>query len=331
MIVSMGRLIDGKWTTQGYEADEKGGFKREPTVFRDRITADGSSGFPAEAGRYHLYVSLACPWAHRTLILRELKGLDEAISVSVVDPYMGEDGWFFSDHPGSTQDHIHGARHLWEVYVKARPDMTGRVTVPLLWDKKQGTIVNNESREIVRMFDTQMDAVAKNPITLYPERLRPAIDRHIDEMYESVNNGVYRAGFAFSQEAYDRAVVELFDALDRYERLLEKQRYLCGDTLTEADVFLFTTLFRFDPVYYVHFKCNVRRIEDYPALSGFLRDLYQTPGIAKTCNLQHVKEHYYRSHPFLNPRGTVPKGPEIDLTRPHGRERFGGGIARLDR
>jgi len=325
----MGRLVDGVWTTADYKTDAKGRFEREPTRFRDWITADGSSGFPAVAGRYHLYVSLACPWAHRTLILRKLKGLEEAISVSVVDPYMGENGWFFSDYPGSTEDHVNGARYLWEVYVEADPKCTGRVTVPVLWDKERGTIVNNESREIVRMLDTAFDAVAKNRVTLYPEPLRPQIDAAIDGMYEAVNNGVYRAGFAESQQAYDEAVTGLFAALDRYERILEKQRYLCGDLLTEADVFLFTTLFRFDPVYYVHFKCNVRRIEDYPALSGFLRDVYQTDGIAETCNLRHVKEHYYRSHPFLNPRGVVPKGPEIDLTTPHGRERFGGGLATI--
>ena len=324
----MGRLVDGVWTTEGYKADEKGGFKRESTLFRDRITADGSSGYPAVAGRYHLYVSLACPWAHRTLILRKLKGLEDAISVSVVDPYMGDDGWFFSDHPGSTRDHVNGAKYLWQVYTKVDPEITGRVTVPILFDKERGTIVNNESREIVRMLDTQFDAVAKNRVTLYPEGLRSEVDAAIDAMYEKVNNGVYRAGFAFTQEAYDTAVTELFAALDRYEKLLEKQRYLCGDTLTEADVFLFTTLYRFDPVYYVHFKCNVRRIEEYPALSGFLRDVYQTDGIAETCNLRHVKEHYYRSHPFLNPRGVVPRGPDVDLTTPYGRERFGGGLAK---
>lgn len=325
----MGKLIDGKWTQEGYRSDEKGGFKREDTTFRDWVTADGSSGFPAAAGRYHLYVSLACPWAHRTLILRKLKGLEEAISVSVVDPYMGENGWFFSDAPGATRDEVNGADYLWQVYVKARPDMTGRVTVPLLWDRERQTVVNNESREIVRMLDREFDAFAKNRVTLCPEDLREDVDKAIDEMYEAVNNGVYRAGFAFTQDAHEVAVKELFAALDRYEAILEKQRYLCGDTLTEADVFLFTTLFRFDPVYYVHFKCNVKRIEDYPALSAFLRDIYQTDGVAETCNLDHVKEHYYRSHPFLNPRGIVPVGPELDLRAPHGRERFGGGLRRL--
>ncbi len=320
----MGRLIDGEWTTEGYRSDEKGGFKRDATSFHARVTADGSSGYQAEAGRYHLYVSLACPWAHRTLIVRKLKGLEDAITVSVVDPYMGESGWYFSDYPGSTRDEANGAEYLWQVYVKAKPGITARVTVPILWDKKTSSIVNNESREIVRMLDTQFDAIARNKVTLYPEPLRPRIDEEIDRMYEKVNNGVYRAGFAFTQEAYDVAVSELFTALDRYESVLEKQRYLCGDTLTEADVFLFTTLFRFDPVYYVHFKCNVRRITDYPALSGFLRDLYQTDGIAETCNLDHIKQHYYRSHPFLNPRGVVPKGPELDLAAPHGRERLEG-------
>ncbi len=324
----MGKLIDGKWTSKEYEADEKGAFRREQTTFRDRIAADGLSDFPAEAGRYHLYVSLACPWAHRTLILRKLRGLEDAISVSVVDPYMGEDGWFFSDAPGATPDQVNGATWLWQVYVKARPEMTGRVTVPILWDKVRQTVVNNESREIMRMLDTQLDAIAKNRVTLYPEALREMIDAAIGGMYETVNNGVYRAGFAFTQAAYDEAVSGLFAALDRYEALLGKQRYLCGDSLTEADVCLFTTLLRFDPVYYVHFKCNIRRISDYPALSGYLRDIYQTDGIAETCNLDHIKQHYYRSHPALNPRQIVPKGPEIDLDAPHGRAHLGGGLAR---
>ncbi|WP_373048369.1 glutathione S-transferase family protein [Vulgatibacter sp.] len=323
----MGRLIDGVWTTQGYRSDEKGRFERDQTTFRDRITADGSSGLPAVAGRYHLYVSLACPWAHRTLILRKLKGLEEAISVSVVDPYMGEDGWFFSDHPGATRDEVNGAEKLWQLYVKAKPGITTRVTVPILWDKERGTIVNNESREIVRMLDTGFDAVAKSPVTLCPAELLPRIEETIDGLYESVNDGVYRAGFAMTQPAYDEAVTGLFAALDRYEGILSGQRFLCGNLLTEPDVFLFTTLVRFDPVYYVHFKCNVRRIEEYPALSGFLRDVYQTDGVRETVNLRHIKEHYYRSHPFLNPRGVVPKGPAIDLDRPHDRDRFGGGLA----
>lgn len=325
----MGKLIDGKWTQEGYRSDEKGGFQRDETTFRDRITADGSSGFPAVAGRYHLYVSLACPWAHRTLILRKLKGLEEAISVSVVDPFMGDDGWFFSDAPGATRDEVNGADYLWQVYVKAKPDMTGRVTVPLLWDKERQTVVNNESREIMRMFDTQFDAVAENRVTLYPAGLETQVDEAISGMYEAVNNGVYRAGFAFTQEAHEEAIQGLFAALDRYESLLADQRYLCGEFLTEADVCLFTTLFRFDPVYYVHFKCNVRRISDYPVLSAYLRDIYQTDGIAETCNLDHIKEHYYRSHPFLNPRRIVPVGPELDLRAPHGRESLGGGLARL--
>lgn len=325
----MGKLIDGVWTQEEYRSDEKGGFLRESTTFRDRVTADGSSGFPAEPGRYHLYVSLACPWAHRTLIVRKLKGLEEAISVSVVDPYMGENGWFFSDAPGATRDEVNGADYLWQVYVKARPDMTGRVTVPILWDKVRGTVVNNESREIVRMLDLEFDGFAKNRVTLYPRELAHRIDAAIDEMYGPVNNGVYRAGFARTQEAHEEAVRTLFAALDRYESILATRRYLCGDTLTEADVFLFTTLYRFDPVYYVHFKCNVRRIADYPVLSAYLRDLYQTEGVAETCNLDHVKQHYYRSHPFLNPWGIVPLGPELDLLSPHGRERLGGGLARL--
>lgn len=324
----MGRLVDGVWTKEGYKADDKGGFQREETTFRDRITADGSSGFPAAAGRYHLYVSLACPWAHRTLIARKLKGLEEAISVSVVDSYMGDEGWFFSDEPGATPDHVNGASHLWQIYVKARPDMTGRVTVPMLWDKERETVVNNESREILRMFATEFDALATQRVDLSPEGLRDAIDRAIDEMYDPINNGVYRAGFAFTQGAHEAAIEKLFAALDRYEELLGKQRYLVGDVLTEADICLFTTLYRFDPVYYVHFKCNVRRIADYPNLFAYLRDIYQTERIRETCNLEHVKLHYYRSHPFLNPRGLVPVGPELDLDAPHGREALGGGLAR---
>jgi putative glutathione S-transferase len=325
----VGRLLDGTWTNEWYTPDAEGRFVRGQTAFRQRVTADGSSGFPAEAGRYRLYVSYACPWAHRTLILRALRGLEGAIGVSVVDPFMGDHGWAFSDGPGSTPDAVNGADYLWQIYVKADPRYTGRVTVPVLWDKQRGTIVNNESREIVRMLDTAFDAVASAPTSLCPEPLRAAIDRTIDAIYDPINNGVYRAGFAVTQRAYDEGVTELFAALDRWEGVLAGQRFLCGDTLTEADVFLFTTLLRFDSVYHGHFKCNLRRIADYPNLWGFVRDVYQTPGVAGTCRLDHIKQHYYRSHPTINPTRVVPMGPVIDFTAPHGRDRRYGGSPSL--
>lgn len=322
----MGQLIEGKWSTAWYTPDALGRFVRGQTVFHDRVSADGSTRFPAASGRYHLYVSYACPWAHRTLIVRKLKRLEQAISISVVDPFMGSDGWAFSSGPGATPDTVNGAAFLRDIYVKANPEYTGRVTVPVLWDKKEGTIVNNESREIVRMLDTQLDAFGDPGVTLWPEALRARVDEVITEIYMPVNNGVYRAGFAVSQEAYEEAVTEVFDALDRWEGVLDRQRFLCGDVLTEADVFMFTTLLRFDPVYYSHFKCNLRRIIDYPNLWGFVRDVYQTPGVAETCNLDHIKQHYYRSHEGINPTRIVPKGPIIDYGAPHDRaRRFGAG------
>ncbi len=316
----MGRLIEGVWSTEWYTPDEKGRFVRGETAFRDRVTADGSSPFPAEAGRYHLYVSYACPWAHRTLIVRSLRGLDEAISVSVVHPFMGKDGWTFAEGPGVIADPIHGARFLHQVYTAARADYTGRVTVPVLWDKVRGTIVNNESREIIRMFDTAFAAVGTNADTLCPEPLRAAIDRTIDAIYTPVNNGVYRAGFATTQAAYDEAVSELFEALAAWDAVLGKSRYLLGDALTEADICLFTTLLRFDPVYHGHFKCNLKRVQDFEHLWGFVRDLYQTPGVAETCRLDHIKQHYYQSHETINPTRIVPMGPVIDLMAPHHRD-----------
>jgi glutathionyl-hydroquinone reductase len=319
----MGRLVDGKWTTAPQPVDDSGRFARTTTSFRDRITADGSSGFPAEAGRYHLYVAWACPWAHRTLICRALKGLEEAIGISVVDPFMGDDGWWFSDAPGCIPDTVNGKRYLRDIYTLARPDYTGSVTVPILWDKTTRTIVNNESREVLRMLDVEMDAIGDATVNLCPADLRGEIDALIDDIYQPVNNGVYRAGFAQNQEAYEEAVDALFPALDRWNARLDKQRFLFGDRLTEADICLFTTLYRFDAVYYVHFKCNVRRIVDYPALWGYVRDIYQTPGVASTCKLDHIKQHYYRSHGDLNPRRVVPRGPDIDFTTPHGRERLG--------
>ncbi len=308
-----GMLINGEWRKAGYQTDSDGRFLRNPTTFRSWITADGKSGFPAEAGRYHLYVSLACPWAHRTLIMRKLKGLEDAISLSIVDPYMGAEGWQFSHAEGTIPDPILGATYLREIYVKADPNYTGRVTVPVLWDKQTETIVNNESRELLRMLDHAFSGIAQHQTDYCPPQLQPVIDQTIDQIYEPINNGVYRAGFAQSQKAYEQAVTELFDALNNWEQVLAKQPYLCGDQITEADWCLFTTLLRFDPVYYVHFKCNLYRIVDYPNLWRYLLDLYHQPGVKETCNLDHIKQHYYRSHPHLNPSGIVPKGPVLSF------------------
>lgn len=308
-------MIDGQWSKQGYQKDEKGRFKRNPTTFRNWIKADGSSQFKPESGRYHLYISFACPWAHRTLIMRKLKGLEEAITLSIVDPIMADEGWEFSDYPGSIPDRINSAKYLREIYAKADQKYTGRVTVPILWDKKNNTIVNNESREIIRMFDTELEAIASNKVSFYPEDLQEKIEKTIDEIYSPINNGVYRSGFATSQEAYEEAVKQLFEALDYWEEILGKQKYLCGDRVTEADWCMFTTLIRFDPVYYVHFKCNIRHIWDYPNLWNYLKDLYQYPGVKETCNLEHIKIHYYKSHPHINPSGIVPHGPEMIFDR----------------
>ena len=320
--MATGMMIDGVWRKEGYEQDKKGRFQRNPTTFRQQITADGSSGFKAESGRYHLYVSYACPWAHRTLIMRKLKGLEPAISLSVVDPLMAEEGWEFSDFPGSTPDTVNGSRYLREVYAKADSNYTGRVTVPILWDKHTNTIVNNESREIIRMLDTQFEAIAENKVNLYPEQLQQQIDDAIDKIYTPINNGVYRAGFATQKGAYNEAVIDLFEALDYWEGVLSERRYLCGNTLTEADICMFTTLLRFDPVYYVHFKCNLKHIWDYSNLWNYLKDIYQYPGIKDTCHLDHIKLHYYKSHPHINPSGIVPLGPIVDLDSPHDRAKF---------
>lgn len=319
--MGLGVLIDGKWVSDREQEDEKGRFVRPSTTFRNWITADGSSGFPAEPDRYHLYVSLACPWAHRTLIMRQLKGLTDAISVSVVDPVIDQNGWEFSDAPGAIPDFVNHTNYLWQVYLKAEPNYSGRVTVPVLWDKQTKTIVNNESREIIRMFDTEFSAIAQNEVDLYPQALQDPIEQTIDAIYQPINNGVYRAGFATTQDAYEEGVTDLFEALDHWEQVLDQQRYLCGNQLTEADICMFTTLLRFDPVYYVHFKCNLRRIIDYPNLWGYLRDLYQHPDIKDTCNLEHIKLHYYKSHPKVNPTRIVPKGPILDLESPHRRDR----------
>jgi putative glutathione S-transferase len=319
----MGKLIQGKWTEEWYACDDKGHFIRDDTFFRERVSADGSSPFPAEAGRYHLYVSLACPWAHRAVIARKRKRLESVISMSVVHPHMGKDGWEFRAFPGSTPDEINGASFLREIYTRAKPDYTGRVTVPVLWDKRERTIVCNESRMVLRMLDREFDAFGDASVDMCPPSLEAKIDAEIDALYRPVNNGVYRAGFAVKQSAYEAAVAELFEALDVYERRLTSQRYLLGPTLTEADICLFTTLLRFDAVYHYHFKCNVRRIRDYPALYGFLRDVYQTPGVAEVCNFEHIKHHYYTSHPTINPNGIIPVGPMQELTSPHDRARLG--------
>jgi len=323
--MGLGLLQQGNWISEREQEDEKGQFVRPSTTFRNWITADGSSGFPVETDRYHLYVSLACPWAHRTLIMRQLKGLSDAISVSVVDPVIDQNGWEFSDAPGAVPDTVNQSRYLWELYAKAEPDYTGRVTVPVLWDKQTNTIVNNESREIIRMLDTQFGEIATAGLDLYPTALQTQIDETIDAIYQPINNGVYRSGFATTQDAYEEGVTDLFAALDHWEKVLGKQRYLCGNQLTEADICMFTTLLRFDPVYYVHFKCNLRRIVDYQNLWGYLRDIYQHPGVKQTCNLEHIKLHYYKSHPNVNPTRIVPKGPIIDFESEHGRERLFAG------
>lgn len=320
--MALGMMVEGKWTTDWTERDEKGQFNRMPTHFRDRVTADGSSGFKAEAGRYHLYISLACPWAHRTLIMRQLKGLDDAIGLSIVDAVLSDKGWMFSEEPGAISDSVNHAHYLQEIYLKADPKYTGRITVPVLWDKEKQTIVNNESREIIRMFDLEFGTIAKSDIDLYPQNLRETIDQTIDAIYMPINNGVYRSGFATSQSAYETAVTELFENLDRWETVLGMQQYLCGDRLTEADICLFTTLVRFDSVYHGHFKCNLKRIADYPNLWNYLKDLYQHPAIRETCNLDHIKRHYYMSQTQINPNQIVPKGPLIDFDEGHDRDRF---------
>ena len=325
----MGMLVDGVWQDVWYDTKETGGkFKRSESAFRNWITADGSAGpsgaggFAAEAGRYHLYVSLACPWAHRTLIFRRLKRLEDMIDVSVVHHFMGSRGWTFETDQAAHGDALFGASHLHQIYTRAKPDYTGRVTVPVLWDKKTGTIVSNESSEIIRMFNSAFDGLTGDRSDHYPENLRDEIDAVNERVYDTVNNGVYKSGFATTQEAYEGAVSALFETLDWLEARLANQRYLVGDTITEADWRLFPTLVRFDPVYVGHFKCNIARIADYPNLSNYLRDLYQMPGIAETVNMHHIKAHYYGSHETINPTRIVPAGPRIDYSAPHDRARF---------
>lgn len=317
----MGMLIDGAWHAAPLAPTTGGAFVRRDSTFRNWITPGGApgptgeGGFEAEHGRYHLYVSLACPWAHRTLIFRALNGLEEAISVSVVNWLMLDHGWTFAEGEGVVPDPIHDARFLHQVYTAADPRFTGKVTVPLLWDRQRGTIVNNESSEIIRMLDSGFGGGGRH----YPEALRPEIDALNARIYDTLNNGVYKAGFATTQAAYDAAVSPLFDTLDWLEARLSTRRYLCGDTITEADWRLFPTLIRFDAVYVGHFKCDQRRIADYPSLSGYLREFYQWPGVRETVNFTHIRRHYYESHRKLNPGGIVPVGPALAFDAPHGR------------
>jgi putative glutathione S-transferase len=328
----MGLLVDGVWHDHWYDTASTGGrFVRKDSHFRSWVTADGApgpsgeGGFRAEPERYHLYVSLACPWAHRTLIFRALKRLAGMIGVSVVHWHMGAQGWAFEVAEGATGDALLGARHLHEIYTRALPGYTGRVTVPVLWDKQRGTIVSNESSEIIRMLNGAFDGLGAAPGDYWPEALRAEIDAVNERVYKTVNNGVYRAGFATTQAAYEEAVRELFATLDWLEERLTRQRYLVGGRLTEADWRLFTTLVRFDPVYVGHFKCNLRRLADYPSLGAYTRDLYQQPGISATVSLSHIKQHYYGSHGTINPTGIVPLGPIMGLDEPHGRERVPAG------
>jgi putative glutathione S-transferase len=327
----MGLLIEGAWHDDSHDSKqmERGRFVRPQTRYRNWVTPDGragptgEAGFPADAHRYHLYVSLACPWAHRTVIFRRLKRLEPVISMSIVEPIWGEQGWQFGNYPGATLDTANDRRTLAEVYLMGDPRYSGRVTVPVLWDKKRCIIVNNESAEIIRMLNSAFDRFTGVKTDYYPRPLRDEIDRINARVYDNVNNGVYRAGFATTQEAYEEAFRTLFAVLDEIESRLSGRRYLLDGQITEADWRLFTTLVRFDAVYYSHFKCNRQRINDYRNLSNYLRDLYQVPGIAETVSLDHIKHHYYGSQRRINPTGIVPLGPELDFTAPHDRARFG--------
>jgi putative glutathione S-transferase len=323
----MGLLVNGKWVDRWYDTKgHKGHFVRSAAKFRNWVTPDGSpgpsgrGGFNAEADRYHLYVSLACPWANRVMIFRHLKGLEEMIGLSVVHWYMADHGWTFEQADGVIPDPLFNAEFLHQVYTHAEPDYSGRVTVPILWDKQEGTVVSNESSEIIRMFNSAFDNVGAKSGNYYPPDLHNQIDEINARIYSCVNNGVYKAGFATSQEAYQEALDPLFETLDWLDHRLASRRYLFGDKLTEADWRLFTTLIRFDPVYVGHFKCNIRRIADYPNLSAYTRDLYQHEGVADTIDMNHIKHHYYVSHTKINPTGIVPDGPDLDLWAPHGRD-----------
>ena len=326
----MGMLIDGKWTDQQPATKKtEGKFVRADAGFRNWVTADGSAGpsgeagFKAEAGRYHLYISHACPWANRTTIFRKLKQLEPLISVSVVDHFGGDEGWTFKEEGGEeTRDHLFDSTRVHQLYTRAKPRYTGRVTVPILWDKERDAIVSNESSEIIRMFNSAFNALTGNAEDFYPAALRDEIDSINERIYHNVNNGVYKCGFATTQRAYEAAYEPLFETLDWAEDILSRQAYLAGSILTEADWRLFSTLVRFDAVYGSHFKCNKKRIADYPNLWNYTRQLYQWPGIAETINMHHIKHHYFRSHESINPTRIVPVGPEIDFTAPHDRGRF---------
>jgi len=323
----MGLLVDGVWQ-EDVSRTKDGHFVRPTAQFRNWVTRGGNpgpsgeGGFAAESGRYHLYVSLACPWAHRTVIYRKLKALENVISLSAVSPNMGREGWTFNQSEGSTGDDLNGKSKLSEIYLLANPRYSGRVSVPVLWDKKRKTIVNNESSEIIRMLNSAFEDFTNAHADYYPQGLRAEIDRLNDLIYPNINNGVYRAGFATSQAAYEQAFRNVFDTLDEIEQILSQHRYLAGNTITEADWRLFTTLIRFDAVYYSHFKCNWRRISEFPNLSNYLRDLYQVPGVADTVSIEHIKKHYYMSQRKVNPTGIVPLGPELDFSAPHDRGRF---------
>lgn len=322
----MGLMIDGRWHDAAYDTRaSEGRFVRTETQFRNWVTLDGepgptgAGGFKAEPGRYHLFAALACPWTHRTLIFRALKGLADIVSISVTHWRMGPEGWTFNEGPGMVPDPILGARCVHEIYKAASPCYTGRVTVPVLWDKRTATIVSNESADIIRMMNSAFNDVGATVGDYYPEPLRSNIDRINSEIYERVNNGVYKAGFATTQAAYEEAVEPLFATLDRLETLLGQQRYLCGSSITEADWRLFVTLVRFDPVYVGHFKCNIQRLSDYPNLWAYTRELFQWPGVRETVNFEHIKRHYYESHETINPTRIVPVGPLLDFEAPHGR------------
>ena len=323
----MGLLVNGAWQ-EDISRTKEGRFIRPASIFRNFVTRDGSpgpsgeGGFPPEAGRYHLYISQACPWAHRTLIFRALKKLESAVSVSITEPLYGKTGWEFGTARSGTSDTVNGKTTLAEIYLLSNPHYTGRVSVPVLWDKTRRTIVNNESSEIIRMLNSAFDAFTDERTDYYPAQLHGEIDAVNDMIYTNINNGVYRAGFATSQAAYEEAAYGIFEALDKIEERLSRQRFLTGRQLTEADWRLFTTLVRFDTVYYSHFKCNLRRIADYPNLWNYTRDLYQVPGVAETVSIDHIKRHYYGSQRQVNPTGIVPIGPQIDFTAPHDRHRF---------
>ena len=317
----MGLLVDGVWQDQWYDTKKSNGkFVRQDSKFRETISNKPGAEFAPESGRYHLFVSLACPWAHRTLIFRALKGLEKHISVSTVSPDMLEHGWVFGGYDGATEDHLFQSTYMHEIYTKAQPNVTTRVTVPVLWDKKTNKIVNNESAEIIRIFNSAFNDLTGNTADYYPSSLAKEIDEINEYVYHRINNGVYKAGFATTQDAYEQALASLFDGLDELENRLSEQRYLTGKSITEADWRLFTTLIRFDPVYVGHFKCNLRRIADYPALSAYLKELFQVEGVQETTNFDHIKRHYYFSHTMINPTQVVPVGPIMDLTSAHGRD-----------